>query len=413
MHPGYGFLSENADFARRVGQAGLTFIGPTPEAIAAMGSKIEAKRRMQDSGVAVLPSIAVTRQSAADLAHEAAALGPAILVKASAGGGGRGMRIVRDLAELPAAVEAAQREARSAFGDETVFLEPYVDAPRHIEVQIFGDTHGNIVHLLERECSIQRRHQKIVEEAPSVALDDQLRGAICSAAVRAGQAIGYSSAGTVEFLLAPDRQFYFLEVNTRLQVEHPVTEEILGLDLVRLQILVAQGKALPAEIWQAKAKGHAIEVRLYAEDPAQGYAPSTGRLHRFSVPEGLGIRLESGVTDGSTITSYYDPMLAKLIVHAPTRDEAARTLSATLARAQIHGPRTNRELLVRILRHPQVPGGRDRHAFSRALSGRRVGRAVMRCRCGKVARGRRSLGIRRRAPDERPGAGDDSHRLAE
>ena len=225
-------------------------------------------------------------------------------------------------------------EARSAFGDETVFLEPYVDAPRHIEVQIFGDTHGNIVHLLERECSIQRRHQKIVEEAPSPALDEELRAAICSAAVRAGEAIGYTNAGTVEFLLGPDRKFYFLEVNTRLQVEHPVTEEILGLDLVHLQILVAEGHALPQEVWHAKPRGHAIEVRLYAEDPAQGYAPSTGRLHRFDVPTGPGVRLESGVIDGSTITSYYDPMLAKLIVHAPTRTEAARALSATLARAQ-------------------------------------------------------------------------------
>jgi acetyl/propionyl-CoA carboxylase alpha subunit len=366
VHPGYGFLSENADFARRIGQKGLTFIGPTPEAIAAMGSKIEAKRRMQDSGVSVLPSIVVTTQSPADLAREAAALGPAILVKASAGGGGRGMRIVRNAAELPAAVEAAQREALSAFGDATVFLEPYVDAPRHIEVQIFGDTHGNIIHLLERECSIQRRHQKIIEEAPSVALDEKLRGAICSAAVRAGQAIGYTSAGTVEFLLAPDGKFYFLEVNTRLQVEHPVTEEILGLDLVRLQILVAQGHALPPEVWQAKPRGHAIEVRLYAEDPAHGYAPSTGRLHRFRVPTGPGIRLESGVVDGSTITSYYDPMLAKVIVHAPTRAEAARTLSATLARSQIHGPHTNRELLVRILRHARfLAGETDTHFLER------------------------------------------------
>ncbi|HVU89633.1 MAG TPA: biotin carboxylase N-terminal domain-containing protein [Pirellulales bacterium] len=366
VHPGYGFLSENADFARRVGQAGLTFIGPTPEAIAAMGSKIEAKRRMQNSGVSVLPSVAIGKQSAADLAREAAALGPAILVKASAGGGGRGMRIVRTAAELPAAVEAAQREARSAFGDETVFLEPYVDAPRHIEVQIFGDTHGNIVHLLERECSIQRRHQKIIEEAPSPALDEELRAAICSAAVRAGEAIGYTNAGTVEFLLGPDRKFYFLEVNTRLQVEHPVTEEILGLDLVRLQILVAEGHALPQEVWHAKPRGHAIEVRLYAEDPAQGYAPSTGKLHRFDVPPGPGVRIESGVVDGSTITSYYDPMLAKLIVRAPTRAEAARALSATLARAQIHGPRTNRELLVHILRHPQfLAGETDTHFLER------------------------------------------------
>ncbi len=366
VHPGYGFLSENADFARRVGQAGITFIGPTPEAIAAMGSKIEAKRRMQDSGVAVLPSITVAGQSAADLVREAASLGPSILVKASAGGGGRGMRIVRSSGELADAVAAAKREALSAFGDETVFLEPYVESPRHIEVQIFGDTHGNIVHLLERECSIQRRHQKIVEEAPSVALDEHLRAAICSAAVRAGQAIDYVGAGTVEFLLGADRKFYFLEVNTRLQVEHPVTEAILGLDLVRLQILVAEGQALPPEVWQAKSRGHAIEVRLYAEDPAQSFAPSTGKLERFQVPARPGLRIESGVTDGSTVSPYYDPMLAKLIVHAPTRVEAARRLAAALAASQIHGLQTNRELLVRILRHPQfLSGETDTHFLER------------------------------------------------
>jgi len=366
VHPGYGFLSENANFARRVGQAGLTFIGPTPEAIAAMGSKIEAKRRMQDSGVSVLPSVTVASQSPADLTREASALGPAILVKASAGGGGRGMRIVRSPGELADAVAAAQREALSAFGDETVFLEPYVESPRHIEVQIFGDTHGNIVHLLERECSIQRRHQKIVEESPSMALDEHLRAAICSAAVRAGQAIDYVGAGTVEFLLGADRRFYFLEVNTRLQVEHPVTEAILGLDLVRLQILVAEGLALPAEVWQAKPRGHAIEVRLYAEDPAQGFAPATGKLARFRVPPRAGLRVESGVADGSTVSPFYDPMLAKLIVHAPTRNEAARSLAATLAATQIHGLQTNRELLVRILRHPQfLSGETDTHFLER------------------------------------------------
>jgi propionyl-CoA carboxylase alpha chain len=366
VHPGYGFLSENADFARRCGQSGLVFIGPTPETIAAMGSKIEAKRRMQDSGVAVLPSINVAGQTAADLAREAAGLGSAILVKASAGGGGRGMRIVRDLAQLAEAVAAAKREALAAFGDETVFLEPYIDAPRHIEVQIFGDTHGNIIHLFERECSIQRRHQKIVEESPSTALDEHLRSAICSAAVRAGESIGYVGAGTVEFLLTPDRKFYFLEVNTRLQVEHPVTEEIMGLDLVRMQILVSQGLPLPHEVWEAKPRGHAIEVRLYAEDPAQGFAPSTGTLHRFHIPDGAGARIESGVADGSSVSSYYDPMLAKVIVHAPTRAEATQRLATTLAQAQIHGLRTNRELLVRILRHPEfLAGATDTHFLER------------------------------------------------
>jgi len=366
IHPGYGFLSENAEFARLCGQHGVTFIGPTPDAIAAMGSKIEAKQRMRNSGVAVLESIPITQQTPAALTEEAKRLGLPLLVKASAGGGGRGMRIVRDAAELPVAVQAAQREALSAFGDETVFLEPYVDDPRHIEVQIFGDTHGNIVHLHERECSIQRRHQKIIEEAPSAALDDRLRAEICSAAVRAGEAIGYVGAGTVEFLLAPGGKFYFLEVNTRLQVEHPVTECITGLDLVRLQIIVAQGEALPEEVWQSSVRGHAIEARLCAEDPRHDYVPSIGVLHRFAVPGGAGVRVETGVADGSQISSYYDPMIAKVIVHAPTRAEAARKLAAVLAAAQIHGLRTNRELLVRVLRHEEFLAGKtDTHFLQR------------------------------------------------
>jgi len=366
IHPGYGFLSENAPFAQLCGQQGLTFIGPTPDAISAMGSKIEAKQRMRHSGVAVLESIPVLRQTPAALAEEALRLGLPLLVKASAGGGGRGMRIVRDAADLPAAIEAAQREALSAFGDQAVFLEPYVDEPRHIEVQIFGDTHGNIVHLHERECSIQRRHQKIIEEAPSVALDARLRAEICAAAVRAGEAIGYVGAGTVEFLLAPDGKFYFLEVNTRLQVEHPVTECITGLDLVRLQILVAQGEALPTEVWQSAVRGHAIEARLYAEDPRHDFVPSIGVLHRFAVPAAAGVRIETGVADGSQISSYYDPMIAKVIVHAGTRAEAARKLAATLAAAKIHGLRTNRELLVRVLRSPEFLAGKtDTHFLQR------------------------------------------------
>jgi acetyl-CoA carboxylase biotin carboxylase subunit len=366
VHPGYGFLAENADFAQQCLDAGLTFIGPTPDAIRAMGSKIEAKRRMQAAGVPVLPSIDVTGQSPAQLLKEAQPLGFPLLVKASAGGGGRGMRIVHSAQELAAHVEAAGREALGAFGDATVFIEPYIESSRHVEIQIFGDTHGQVVHLFERECSIQRRHQKIVEEAPSVAVDDKLRAAMGTAAVQGGQAIGYVGAGTVEFLLNNDGKFYFLEVNTRLQVEHPVTECITGLDLVRLQILVAQGHPLPPEALHPHINGHAIEVRLYAEDPRRDFLPVTGRLDRFAIPAGPGVRVESGVTCGSEISPFYDPMLAKVIVHAPTRAEAAARLASTLARAEIHGPQNNRDLLVRILRHPEFLSGQtDTHFLVR------------------------------------------------
>ena len=370
IHPGYGFLAENAQFAAACRNEGLTFIGPAPEAIAAMGSKIEAKRRMHKAGVPVLESVEVAptagEPAARELTAAAERLGWPVLVKASAGGGGRGMRIVRRADELPAALEAARREAGAAFGDDTVFLEPYVESSRHVEIQIFGDTHGQVVHLFERECSIQRRHQKIIEESPSPVVDDTLRQAMGQAAVRAGQAIGYTNAGTVEFLLTPEGKFYFLEVNTRLQVEHPVTECVTGLDLVRLQILVAQGEPLPPEVTAAAISGHAIEVRLYAEDPASGFLPVTGRLARFRVPEVAGLRVESGVADGDEISPYYDPMIAKLIVHAPTRAEAARRLARALAHTELHGVRTNRELLVRILEHPEFVAGQfDTHFLER------------------------------------------------
>ena len=366
VHPGYGFLAENAEFAAACNEAGLCFIGPSPEAIATMGSKIEAKRRMQEADVPVLPSFTVADEPVDTLVGEAEKMGWPVLVKASAGGGGRGMRIVGSADELAGALDAARQEAQSAFGDGTVFLEPYVEAPRHVEIQIFGDAHGKVVHLFERECSIQRRHQKIVEEAPSPALDEELRAAMGDAAVKAGQAIGYTNAGTVEFLLTPERKFYFLEVNTRLQVEHPVTECITGLDLVRLQLEIAQGAALPAELDNLSINGHAIEVRLYAEDPTHDYRPATGTLHRFAFECAAGIRVETGVSDGAEVSPYYDPMLAKVIAHAPTRGEAAARLAAALARAEIHGPRTNRELLVRILRHEEfLAGNTDTHFLDR------------------------------------------------
>jgi propionyl-CoA carboxylase alpha chain len=366
VHPGYGFLSEDAAFARACAHAGLAFVGPPPHVIEAMGSKLAAKETMAAAGIPVLPTVRIEAGNGAGGAGHgadgrgalaAAGLGWPVLVKASAGGGGRGMRVVEGPDDLDDAVEAAVREARAAFGDGTVFLEPYVTRPRHVEVQVLGDSHGTVVHLFERECSIQRRHQKIVEECPSPALTPELRAAMCESAVTAARAIGYVGAGTVEFILRPDGSFAFLEVNTRLQVEHPVTEMVTGLDLVRLQLLVAEGRPLPPEVLAARCDGHAIEVRLYAEDPTHAWQPSAGRLHRFSVATGPGVRLDSGVEDDSVVSPYYDPLLAKVIAHAPTRDEAARNLAGTLDRAQIHGVTTNRDLLVRILRHGEFLAG--------------------------------------------------------
>jgi propionyl-CoA carboxylase alpha chain len=350
VHPGYGFLAENAAFAEAVTAAGLTWIGPSPDAIRAMGSKTEARELMQAAGVPVLPgSYDVGR---------ADDVGFPLLVKASAGGGGKGMRLVERPEQLEAAVEAAQREAASAFGDATVFLERYAERSRHVEVQILGDAHGNVVALHERDCSVQRRHQKIIEESPSPAVDPPLRAALEEAAVRAGKAIGYVGAGTVEFLLTPEGEFFFLEVNTRLQVEHPVTEAITGLDLVALQLDVAAGGTVP-EV--PRIAGHAIEARLYAEDPANDFLPVTGTLTRFDVPGD--VRVDTGVEDGSEISSFYDPMIAKVVAHGRTREEAARKLAAALARAQVHGTTTNRDFLVRVLRHDEFLAGEADTSF--------------------------------------------------
>jgi len=361
VHPGYGFLSENAPFARAVIDAGLTWVGPPPEAIEAMGSKVTAKKLMADAGVPVLAELDPSAVAAEDLP---------LLVKASAGGGGRGMRIVRSLEELDSAVESARREAASAFGDPTVFCEPYVEAGRHIEVQILADAHGTVWALGERECSIQRRHQKVVEETPSPAVSEALRHDLCDAAVKAARAIGYVGAGTVEFLLGTDGRFHFLEVNTRLQVEHPVTECVYGLDLVALQLSIAEGQPLAPE--PPEPRGHAIEVRLYAEDPSHDWRPQTGTVHRFAVPgvsaaftvpAAYGVRLDSGVEDGSVVGVHYDPMLAKVIAWGATRADAARRLSAALAGAKLHGVVTNRDLLVRVLRHPAFVAGETDTAF--------------------------------------------------
>ena len=323
VHPGYGFLSENAGFARACVAGGLTFVGPPADVIEAMGSKLTAKAMMAAAGVPVLPTIEIEAQETSedlppDLAERVGRIGFPVLVKASAGGGGRGMRVVDDAASLGAAVESAGREALSAFGDSTLFIEPYARRPRHIEVQVMADTHGNVVHLFERECSIQRRHQKIIEESPSPGVDEATRAKLCDAAVTAARAIGYVNVGTVEFLMLQDGTIVFLEMNTRLQVEHPVTELVTGLDLVRLQLLVAEGGELPAEALSATQHGHAIEARLYAEDPTSDWRPSVGRIHRFQVPKSASIRVDAGVTDGSVVSPWYDSMLAKLIAYAPT-----------------------------------------------------------------------------------------------
>jgi acetyl/propionyl-CoA carboxylase alpha subunit len=355
VHPGYGFLSENAAFAQACADAGLIFVGPAPETIRAMGDKIAAKATMADAGVPVLPSATVTDTT--DLAAAGAAVGFPLLVKAAFGGGGRGMRLVAGPAELAEAVSSARREAAAAFGDGTVFLERFVTDPRHVEVQILGDADGDVVHLFERECSIQRRYQKIVEECPSPAVDDDLRDALTGAAVAAGWAIGYTGAGTVEFVLDRDGGFYFLEMNTRLQVEHPVTEEVTGLDLVELQLRMAEGEPLPAEARSAAISGHAIEVRLYAEDVPAGFVPATGPLYRFAIPETPGIRVDTGFRGGSVVSPHYDAMLAKVIAHGRTRADAARRLARALAQAEIHGVTTNRDLLTAILREPDFLAG--------------------------------------------------------
>src|SRR4051794_22356134 len=361
VHPGYGFLSENAEFARAVVDAGLTWIGPPAAAIAAMGSKVEAKKLMAAAGVPVLPELDPSAVTDADLP---------VLVKASAGGGGRGMRIVRTLAELPAAIGTARAEAASAFGDPTVFCEPYVEAGRHIEVQVLADAHGTVWSLGERECSLQRRHQKVVEETPSPMVDDAVRAELSAAAVAAAKAIDYVGAGTVEFLARDDGTFWFLETNTRLQVEHPVTECVTGLDLVAEQLRIAAGGRLPAT--PPQPRGASIEVRLYAEDPAQGWRPTGGTVTRFAVPgvraefdvlDRPGIRLDAGVVDGTAVGTSYDPMLAKVVAWAPTRAEAATRLAAALAGAQVHGLTTNRDVLVRTLRHPDFLAGRTDTGF--------------------------------------------------
>jgi len=388
VHPGYGFLSENADFAQAVLDAGLTWVGPAPSSIASMGSKITAKQLMVDAGVPVLAELDPSALTAGRLP---------VLVKASAGGGGRGMRVVRDLDTLAEQVAEASAEAASAFGDPAVFCEPYVEHGRHVEMQVLADAHGNVWVLGERDCSVQRRHQKVVEESPSPAVDAALRAELAAAAESAAKAVGYVGAGTIEFLVDDTTtgdgrpRFYFLEMNTRLQVEHPVTECVFDVDLVAQQIAVAEGSALPAE--PPQPRGHAIEARLYAEDPADGWLAQSGLMHRFDVPgvdatfaapASYGLRLDSGVhaghdtghdagESGTVVSPHYDPMLAKVVAWAPTRAAAARRLAGALAGARIHGLTTNRDLLVGILGDPEFLGGHATTAYLTPETVRRVG----------------------------------------
>ncbi len=352
VHPGYGFLSENAGFAEACAAAGLVFVGPPAAAIRAMGGKSEAKALMERAGVPLVPGYHGADQDPDLLASEAARIGFPVLIKASAGGGGKGMRIVRDAAEFPAALAGAKREAASSFGDDRVLVERYLQRPRHIEIQVFADTHGTCISLFERDCSVQRRHQKVMEEAPAPGMTEEMRAAMGEAAVAAAKAVGYVGAGTVEFIAEDDR-FYFMEMNTRLQVEHPVTEAITGLDLVEWQLRVAAGEKLPETT--GKIDGHAIEVRLYAEDPARDFLPSVGKLSHLRLP--ASVRVDTGVRSGDRITPDYDPMIAKIIAHGPDRAAALRRLAAALADTELAGVQTNLGLLRAIIAHPEFAFG--------------------------------------------------------
>ena len=363
IHPGYGFLSENDGFAAACEKAGIVFIGPPPAAIAAMGNKAAAKRRMIEARVPCVPGYQGPDQSDANLAAEARKIGLPVMVKAAAGGGGRGMRLVTADGDLLEAIRTARTEAESAFGSGELILEKAVVDARHVEIQVFADSHGNAIHLGERDCSVQRRHQKVIEEAPSPAVDGELRRRMGAAAVAAAQAIGYRGAGTVEFLLGVDGEFYFLEMNTRLQVEHPVTEAITGLDLVEWQLRVARGEKLPLTQAQVKFHGHAIEVRLYAEDAYAGFLPQTGRIGTWRPGGGPGVRVDHGMTDGLAISPYYDPMIAKVIAHGGTREEARARLIKALRDTVVLGPTTNRHFLIRLLEHAEFAAGEATTAF--------------------------------------------------
>ena len=360
VHPGYGFLSERAAFARACEGAGLVFIGPPADAIERMGSKVEARRLMERAGVPVVPGAVPEDQSDDGIRAAARRIGFPLLIKASAGGGGKGMRVVRDDAGTAAAAAAARREAEAAFGDGTLYVERLMERPRHVEIQVFADAHGGTVHLFERECSLQRRHQKIVEESPSPALAPSVRRRMGEAAIAAARAVGYRNAGTIEFLLEGEgdaARFFFLEMNTRLQVEHPVTEAVTGVDLVRAQLEVGAGSPLPWTQDALQQRGHAIECRIYAEDPSTGFLPQAGPLARYREPSGPGVRVDSGYVEGDTVTVDYDPLIAKLVVHAGTRRAALDRAVAALRDFPILGIRTNLPFLVRLLQDERVGAG--------------------------------------------------------
>jgi acetyl/propionyl-CoA carboxylase alpha subunit len=366
VHPGYGFLSERAAFAAACAEAGLIFVGPPASAIEAMGSKIEARRLMERAGVPVVPGSTPDDQRDEGIAAAATGLGFPVLIKASAGGGGKGMRVARDAAALADAIPAARREAQSAFGDGTLYVERLIERPRHVEIQVFADAHGHAVHLFERECSVQRRHQKVIEESPSPALTPAVRRRMGDAAVAAALACGYRNAGTIEFLLengGDEARFYFLEMNTRLQVEHPVTESVTGIDLVRTQLDIAEGAPLPWRQEEVAQRGHAIECRVYAEDPAAGFLPQAGPLLIYREPSGPGIRVDSGVEQGMDVPVQYDPMLAKLIAAGATREAAIARAAAALRDFPVLGVRTNIPFLINVLEHPAFVAGEVHTGF--------------------------------------------------
>jgi len=363
IHPGYGFLAENPVLAQRCTDSGITFVGPSPEAIRLLGNKVESRIKMAEAEIPLIPGMKAASTDLATYRNAAEKAGYPVMVKAAAGGGGKGMRVVHAPDELSEAIEAAQREAKNAFGDDTVYLEKYIVNPRHIEFQVMADSHGNTVHVFERECSIQRRHQKIIEETPSVAVDDNLRARMGADAVRVAQAADYVNAGTVEFLLDENGGYYFLEMNTRIQVEHPVTEMVTGTDLVVEQIRIAAGKELSPQLLNLTQRGHAIECRIYAEDGENNFMPSTGVIVHYSEPSGPGIRVDSGVQDGTEVTIDYDPIMAKLIVHAPSREMAVDKMIDALNNYKVLGVKTSKRFMIEALQHPAFRAGKTYTSF--------------------------------------------------